>query len=435
VSAGPPESLSGAPRSRAARKDGLRRIAGDFRGERRAVFALTATEAAARLLGLAFYLVAARSFSVSGFGVVRYTITLALLALAPLLVLATATNRELGAARGGETRTRLVLGSSLAIGSWVWLGTAALCVAASAAGLTGNADLTGLLVVLAGLGMFNLYYQVSRGLGHLKRIAVAYVGGSLLQLGVFSALVVTTDLSPTAALVIFGISSGIAVIGCELVAPVVRGRGVFYSREGAGALWRIGAPLIVTQAGFIIWFSADQIWVDSTLGAAQIGLYGAAKTLIQAFFVLIAGSNGVVMPRIAELRTAGHDARARRFIFVMVLRLGAFAVVAAALIIAARSPLLTVLFGDSYDQAADALVALTLGMAVYATFVAITMSAIGWGRPGVSALGYTVAALSEVALLLFAGGSAIAFAGWVNAISIALGLAAVVVVLTLRPLR
>ena len=134
------------------------------------------------MLALGFYLVAAHSFSVSTFGVIRYTITLALLALAPLLVLATATNRELGAARAGEEQTRVVLGSSLAIALWVWLATVVLCIAANGLGLTGNADLTGLIVVLAGLATFNLYYQVSRGLGLIRRIAITYVGGSVLQL-------------------------------------------------------------------------------------------------------------------------------------------------------------------------------------------------------------------------------------------------------------
>jgi O-antigen/teichoic acid export membrane protein len=408
---------------------------GDFRHERRAVFALTGIEAVARLLGLGFYLVAARALSLSGFGVVRYTITLALLALAPLLVLATATNRELGAARGGEDRTRLVLGSSVAIAFWIWLGTAALCVAASAAGLTGNADLTGLLVVLAGLGTFNLYYQISRGLGQIRRIAVAYVGGSLLQLGVFVVLVATTGLSPTAALIIFGASSMSAVVACELFGPVIRGRAVFFSRKGARALWLIGGPLVVTQAGFIVWFSADQIWVDSTLGAAQVGLYGAAKTVIQAFIVLIAGSNGVVLPRVAELRSAGRDQHARRFIFTMTVRLTLLAVAVAAVIIAARSPLLTLLFGHSYDEAGGALVALAVSMTVGTTFAGIVVSGIGWGRPGISAIGYSVAALSEIALLVLVGGGDIAFAGWANAISIALGLLGMALVLVRRPLR
>jgi hypothetical protein len=43
--------------------------------------------------------------------------------------------------------------------------------------------------------------------------------------------------------------------------------------------------------------------------------------------------------------------------------------------------------------------------------------------------------LSEVALLLAAGGASITFAGWMNALSIALGAAAVALVLLFRPLR
>jgi hypothetical protein len=197
---------------------------GGFGRERREVNVLTATEAAARVLSLGFYLVAARVLTVSGFGVVRYTISLALLALSPLLVLATATNRELGASRAGEAETRVILGSSLAIACWIWLGTAALCIAASAAGLTGSADLAGMLVVLGGQAMFSLNYQISRGLGRIKRIAITYIGASLLQLALLLALAATIDLSPTVALAIFGVSPVVLIVAAELVTPAGPGR-------------------------------------------------------------------------------------------------------------------------------------------------------------------------------------------------------------------
>ena len=290
-------------------------------------------------------------------------------------------------------------------------------------------------MVLTGLAMFSLYYQISRGLGRIKRIAVTYVGGALLQLGVFLALVASTDLSPAGALIIFGVSSAIPIVACELAAPVVRGRGASFNREAARDLWRIGGPLLIAQAGFTIWFSADQIWVDSTLGSAQVGLYGSAKTLIMIFLVLVAGSNGVVLPRVAELRAAGLDQRARRFILVMMVRLTALAVLMAAVVIAVRLPLLRVVFGDSYDGASGALVALGVSMALYGAFSGITSSAIGWGRPGVLALGVSVASMSEIGLLVLAGGGEIAFAGWANAISIGLGLVAVALALLRRPLR
>jgi O-antigen/teichoic acid export membrane protein len=384
---------------------------------------------------LGFFLVAAHAMTVSGFGVVRYTITLATLALAPMLVLATATNRELGASRGGEQQTGVVLAASVTVGACIFVATAALCVMAGVTDLTGSASLAGLLVVLGGLALFNLYYQIARGLGHIRRIAVVYVGGSLIKLAVLLALIAVADVSPIQALVIFGVSSGVTVIAYELAAPVIRGRAVWFGRDGMRSLWRIGAPLIIAQLGYMIWISADQIWVESTFGAEKIGLYGAAKTLVQAFFVLTAGSIGVMMPRVAELRTAGQTRRARRLIVAMSAQLLALSVLMGAFLVLARSPLLTLLFGEAYDGAGSALIALAVSMVVYGAFIGITASAIGWGRPGISALGVSVAALSEIALLVLAGGDGIAFAGWVNAVSIGLGLVAVALALARRPLR
>jgi O-antigen/teichoic acid export membrane protein len=408
--------------------------AGGFRSERRAIYGLTGVEGVARLLSFGFYLIAARVLSISGFGVVRYTISLALLALAPLLVLATAVNRELGAVRGSDSGTGMVLGSSVVVGFWIWAATSLVCLVADAANLLGSASLPGLLIVVAGGAIFNLYYQISRGLGQIKRTAVTYIGGSLLQLAALGAVVVAFHLTPFVALLLFGLCWCLPVIGAELVMPVARGRRLTVDRRVARALWRIGGPLLVAQAGYMIWMSADQIWVDSTLGSAQIGLYGTAKTLVQVFIVLTAGSMGVMLPRVAEFRAKGLDERARDFIRVTSVRLIALAVVAAGVMIAIRTPLLTTIFGERYAGASAALLALTVGMAGYAAFVTVTVAAIGWGRSGVMALGICVAASSEVVLLLVGGGSSIAFAGWANAVSIGLGLAAVGLALIRRPL-
>jgi O-antigen/teichoic acid export membrane protein len=407
----------------------------DFRPERRAIYGLTGVEGVARLLSFGFYLVAARVLSVSGFGVVRYTISLGLLALAPLLVLATALNRELGAARGDAVETERVLGTSVLIAFWIWVASAGLCLAASAGGLLGSADLTGLLVVLATGTVFNLYYQLSRGLGQIGRIAITYVGGSALQLVLVLVMAAAGTLTPLAALVLFGVGSALPVIVCEVAAPVVRRRRIALNREMARILWRLAAPLALAQLGYMIWISADQIWVDSTLGSASIGLYGAAKTVVQAFMVLTAGSVGVMLPRVAQLRSRGEDEVARHFIFAMTVRLVAIAAVVAAIVIALRTPLLTAIFGSGYDAASGSLTALSVSMTAYIGFVAVTGSAIGWGRPGLSALGVCVAAVSEIALLLLWNGGGIVFAGWANAISMGLALLAVGLALLRRPLR
>jgi O-antigen/teichoic acid export membrane protein len=408
---------------------------GDHRPERRAIYALTVVEGVARLLSFGFYLVAARVLSVSGFGVVRYTITLGMLALAPLLVLATATNRELGAARDRAGATREILGSTTVIAFWIWLASSAICLAAAAGDLLGSADLAGLLVVLAAGTLFNLYYQLSRGLGRLARIAIVYVGGSLLQLALLGITIAAWDLTPVAALILFGLGWALPVIACELIDPVVRGGPIRLDREMASTLWQLARPLAIAQLGYMIWISADQIWVDSVLGSAQIGFYGAAKTIAQAFMVLAAGSMGVLLPRVAQLRSRGEDERARRLIAGMTVRLVLLGAVAAGVVIALRGPLLTVLFGAGYDAASSSLVALSVSMTAYIAFVTVTGSAIGWGRPGLSAMGVCVASVSEIGILLLAGGDGIAFAGWANAISMGLALLVVAVALARRPLR
>jgi lipopolysaccharide exporter len=403
--------------------------------ERRAIYGLTGVEGVARLLSFGFYLIAARLLTVSEFGVVRYTISLAMLALAPLLVLATALNRELGAARGRAVVTEKVLGTSMVVAFWILVASAGLCLAAGAGNLLGSADLVGLLVVLATGTVFNLYYQLSRGLGHISRIAITYVGGSALQLVLMVVMIAVGYLTPLVALILFGLGSALPVIVCEVVAPVVRGRRIALDREMARTLWKLGAPLVMAQLGYLIWISADQIWVDSTLGSASVGLYGSAKTLVQGFMVLTAGSVGVMLPRVAELRSSGDDVRARRFIFAMSVRLAVIAAAAAGLIILIRNPLLTTIFGSGYDAASASLIALSVSMTAYVAFVSVTASAIGWGRPSLSALGVSVAAVSEIALLLLANGGDIAFAGWMNAISMGLALIAIGLALVRRPLR
>src|SRR5204862_3817196 len=98
--------------------------------ELRPMAALTFSEGSGRLLSFVFYVVAARLLTTHGFGVLRYTIALSLLAFGLLQVLVTALARELGAARGDEGATDLVLGSGLAAAPLLLGASSLLCVVA-----------------------------------------------------------------------------------------------------------------------------------------------------------------------------------------------------------------------------------------------------------------------------------------------------------------
>lgn len=397
--------------------------------------ALTVAEGIARALSFAFYLIAARALEPAGFGIVAYTIALSTLAIAPGTSLGGAFMRELGTARGDPTATRDLLGSAPYLAVAVWIGSSLLCVIAGATGVTGSADVLGLLVVMSGLLAFRFYYALGRGIGLVRRIAAVYIAGSLMQLAVFAVLVTVGDPSPRTALIIFGVSSAAPIIALELVRPLIFTGTVRFARDAVARVWALAWRISLNPLFNLTWLSADLIWVESTLGTAAVGRYAAAKNMTQIFMVLISGANGVLLPRISELRARGEADAARRLMVVTTLRLTGTAAVLALLLVLFREPLLRTLFGSEYEVAGGALAGLAVSATLYTALILLSASAVSWGRPLLSTATVAIAATSEVALLLLVGGTQLATAAWISAASAGIALAFLLTALALRPLR
>jgi O-antigen/teichoic acid export membrane protein len=386
--------------------------------EMRPMAGLSAAEGGARLLSFAFYLLAARALAPTDFGVVRYTITLSLVAFVGLQVLVKALMKEIGGARADPERVREVLGTGVLASVLVLAVSGALTIAASAIGLTGSAQPVGLVAVLAGTACFQLYYAMGRGVGEVVRPAVTYVGASACQLAAFVALTRLGHPSVSATLWVYGASGAVPLLGWELARPLLRRNRLRVTRDAARLLWRISAPLVVGQVAYIVWYSADQIWVESALGTTQVGLYAAAKNLCQVFVVLPAGVNGALLPRMAELRAARRTPAALRLLYRTTLGLVAASAAVAVALVALRVPLLDALYGDAYAAAAGPLAGLAVAMTIYAGHFTLTGSAIGLGRPGISTATICVAAAVEVLVFALAPGSSATFAAWCYAGSI-----------------
>lgn len=395
---------------------------------------LTGVEAGARILSFGFYLIAARVFTPTGFGVVQYTITVSLLAFGGLQVLATALARELGAVRGDRVRSQDVLGSSLAVAAGLWAATSLLCLLAHQVGLMGGASTLGLLGVLAGTTVFQLYYAIARGLADPGRQVASYAGASMAQLIMVALLALLTRPTPTTALLIFGVSSFIPVLLYEWKRPVLRAQPLRVNAAIVRRLWIIGAPLLIAQVGYLIWNSLDQLWVQGALGTFQVGLYASAKNLSQGLLVVPMGVGGAILPRVAQLRSAGRDDGARRLIIWGTIGALAVSAVIAAGTTALRMPLLGDLYGASYRAASGPLVALSVGMVCYAGFATLTMAAVGWGRPNVYTAGIAIAAVAEAVALALIHHLDLMWAALAYSASMAAALLFVVAVLRIRPL-
>jgi O-antigen/teichoic acid export membrane protein len=396
---------------------------------------LTAAEGLGRLLNFGFYILAARELAPPAFGSLRYTIVLATLGFALLQVLAWTLTRELGAARGDPDATAKVLGTNLAAAAVVLLASVLLCLAAAAAGLTGTASVSGLLVVLVGLAVFQLYYATARGTRRNTRAAVTVVGASGAQLIGFGALAALSDPSAEIAVVLFGASSLVPVLILEGARPLLRRSTIRGDRATLRATLRLATPLLAAEIGYLVWLSADQIWVESRLSARDLGIYAAAKTLAQLFVVLPSGVAGVLVPRVAELRARGADSHAWRLVLTATAALLAVSSVLAVGAALEADTLLDALYGPNYTPAASSFSWLAVAMTLYAGFSGLTTGALGWGRPGVYTAGILVAATLQVILLATLEPATPRDTAVAVAVSITGALATVAVLLALRPFR
>jgi len=348
------------------------------------------------------------------------------LLFAPLQVLAIALNTELGARRGTpEQRELLRAGASAAI--LVSLAVIVVALALVGAGVVPLADPVGLIVTFAGNVVFQLYYSVSRGLRQIPRAATAYVGAAVVQILAFVALVAATDPSPRAALVVYGLSSVLPVLACELRSPVL-GLPVFAVRDNAmlRTLWRVAVPLIVWQLGFVIWGQADQVFVAAAFSQHDLGQYSAAKSLTQMFIVVPAAISGTMLPMMASRRAAGDLHGALRLTALVGAVGFAISSVVSLAVLVAHTPMLDLAFGREYRAAGPAMVGLAVSMTFYTVFVTIAAVAIGWKRSYISAIGMsTVATVLLVGLPLLGRGS-IEAASWVVALSVAAGLSVMI---------
>ncbi len=216
----------------------------------------------------------------------------------------------------------------------------------------------------------------------------------------FAVLTSTTEPSPAAALCIFGASSLIPIFVFEARHPLLRKRSLRIARRSLERLWAIGAPLAPGTIAFLIWNSADQIWVGDTFGRYDIGTYGAARNLSQVLMVPIVGFTGALLPRVAELRASRERARAVRLMSWTTWMLVATCAGIAAVLIVGRTFLLETFYGDAYGAGASALVGLSVGMVLFGGFSALGQGVMGWGAPRVYSIGYVVAAAVEVTLLV-----------------------------------
>jgi stage V sporulation protein B len=334
--------------------------------------------AAARLLGFLFSVATARLLVPAEFGEMTYA--LAVVAMASVLM----TSAPLGLSRFLSVHRDDPAEQSAAYSNW--LAVVGLTFALSIAvlpviGIAARISLAmtvGVVANLFGVTVLETYREVQRGLSRYGLMVTFYVLANLLQLLVVIGLGLAGWRSAPLFVIVYGLSSVVALVVVQLVAPMhLRFSTGTLSRARMLATARFIRPILIQSIFFAVWYSADLLVVGRLESPAATGNYAAAKALALALILAPGALATILLPQVARLSATavrGYVIRALAFGCAITLPL------ALGLALLGR-PLILLLFGDKYADAPGPLVVLSIGMAAYGLYSVLASLWVGLGRP------------------------------------------------------
>ncbi|HEY7416200.1 MAG TPA: oligosaccharide flippase family protein [Ktedonobacteraceae bacterium] len=365
----------------------------------------------ARVLGVLFSVVVARAFGPANFGMVRYCIGVAGITSIVVGPLPTMLSRYLATYHNESREVDRYFTNSMVLIALILLFTlfgTGWYIRGEPFGIV-----FGTLFVVIGQAAFNTYAELTRGLDAIWRMSSYYVVANLVQLVAIVACVWGLGLHSVGwALAIYGVSSLIPILffefwRCSSVRLCPR-------LITLSTMWRLShfsVPLVLAHASYTIWWTLDLLLVEQHLSSQETGIYAAAKTVVLIFLFVPYAVTTVALRYFA--RGSKKDAESS-----LLLSLGASLVTSAVLIVGiwgCNRQLVQIIFGPNYGSAAQPLITLAAGMALYTVYLVFETWMIARGYPWLHALAMTltmvIGSAAEFVLLPYWGlqGVAIGF--------------------------
>lgn len=340
----------------------------------------------ARVLGVLFSVVVARAFGPANFGMVRYAIGVAGITSIVVGPLPTMLSRYLATYRNESREVDRYFTNSMVLIALILI----LTLLGTGWYVRGEPPgiVFGTLFVVTGQAAFNTYTELTRGLDAIWRMSSYYVVANFVQLVAIVACVWGLGLHSVGwALAIYGISSLIPILFFEFwrCSPVR----LCPRLITLATMWRLShfsVPLVLAHASYTIWGTLDLLLVEQRLSSQETGVYAAAKTVVMIFLFVPYAVTTVALRYFA--RGSKRDAERS-----LLLSLGASLVTSVVLVMGiwgCNRQLVRIIFGPNYGSAAQPLIILAIGMALYTVYLVFETWMVARGYPWLHALAMTL---------------------------------------------
>ncbi len=327
-----------------------------------------------RLLGFLFPVLIFRSVPAAAAGLVYFFVNSAYFVVQPVSGgPAMAAVRAIAAAKTESEEAEWLRAALFALLPAV--GLAAVIAAVVAA--TASAPVVPMLVMVVGLSVDAMYFQILTARRHYQAAATYRLLANAAQLVVLSATLALGIHSVTILVSEFAMSS---VLGCAVVETRMRTievlrRPARSTRTQRLHLLRVSVPSIVAGVAYSCLTGLDTYLVR--LGASRdVAVYGAAKSMAAPALLVAVAVASIAQPEAA--RADSSEAAALR---ARIIRIGGGAIVAAAVVSWSCAGIAaTIVFGHRYPNAPDTLRWLGIGTAALGVYSLLQVWCFGRGR-------------------------------------------------------
>lgn len=345
-------------------------------------FLLSVSNAATRFMGMLFFIILARSLTVSDYGLFRYLLTLSVIFALPFTGVPTALSRYFGDSQISAELKNEYLGNSILLILSLYLVIASII-------LIFTSHKVMLLFFVFALLIDLLYMGLVRGkLDYLKLNGFKLLE-NIIQLTILVlSYIVYKQVNLTFAVIFYSVSGLISLGIFEFLKPDFK-ISLHYSRQRIGEILRFSIPVTIGSVGWALLFGISSIYIEQFYGTEQVAYFSIGLTLMQVFSFLPDSINTIILPKVAGL----VDKRKIR----APLRLAAFACLAVSILIFIpvyifRDLIIEVLFSSKYLPAAEVLLPLTVGQIFLVIQQMYGTAWQGLGKPAISSIVISIAA-------------------------------------------
>jgi O-antigen/teichoic acid export membrane protein len=343
---------------------------------------LSISNAATRFMGMLFFIILARSLTVSEYGLFRYLLTLSVLFALPFTGIPTALSRYFGDSQIDPDLKNEYLGNSILLILSLYLVIAAIIVI-----FTSHKVL--LLFFVFALLIDMLYMGLVRGkLDYLKLNGFKLLENIIQLTVLILAFIIYKQVNLTFSVIFFSLSGLISLAIFEIAMPDIK-ISWSYSRQRIGNILRYSIPVTIGSVGWALLFAISSIYIEQFYGTEQVAYFSIGLTLMQIFSFLPDSINTIILPKVAGL----IDKRKIR----VPLRMAAFGCMGASVLIFVpvfifRDLIIELLFSSKYLPAAAIILPLTIGQIFLIVQQIYGTAWQGLGKPAISSIVISIAA-------------------------------------------